>query len=196
MLRVNLVLVMLFVSCSVLAAGNSFGVGVGNDSSGGLAYEPWVKTAKVGDFIIFKDNSGTTQRKEVKTIEPNFVIVEFGNSKFTEKQKYSRKEAPVESYELDMKQTNSGTIQINDKTLKCVTYDGYVKKISMVSGCHGGTKKSVQKGPRYQKVIGEGVPFGGVIKKFYAAKEGKDEKLELTFEVTDFGNVNDAKTKK
>lgn len=180
-------------------------------------YEPWVKTARIGDFLVKRFPDGRTGRQEVTAMSPEFVTVAFFDQKATrlgdvlyrrrpEVQKSPGAPSPLPEPEL--KQKSPGRIDVGGRVLKCVVYAG--------RSCTGFVSIS---GRRYEmwgaieRHIAPEVPFGGVIKELcaksmpvqivngkvdgwqQAAAEGGTVRLinpgsptETAFEVIDFGN--------
>jgi hypothetical protein len=226
MLRISGILAVLMASVTLFAAsGGGLAVGNGNGFGGGvnpvapagpaagpqkpmeMAYEPWVKTAAVGDFIVQKMKGGQTVRKEVKSIDDEFVTVASQYDKHTWEAKYRRKETAAPKvtmlWELDMKLTKTDSVTINGKKVVCEQWDGF-RKTSCIS--MNGNERF--KASKFQKLCAAAVPFGGVIREMQVPDDGKGLKtngpvrtnnanttLELVYEVTDFGTANDAKKK-
>jgi len=211
------------ISSSSAWASNSFGASPfqsapanadGNVEFPIQAFEPWVKTAKIGDFVAIKYKSGTTMRRELKSIDADVVVVEeksTSNGKdYTFQKKYSRKEAgATEPRELDMKKTSTAPVKINGKDVNCEVWDGYIKGMVVSTSSSTTQKAETFKALRYQKTMAADVPFGGIVKEMQAPDDGiglsfgkgnkggrvnnKNENLELVFEATDFGNTQPKK---
>jgi hypothetical protein len=170
-------------------------------------FEPWVKTAKVGDFIVIQYHAGTTyksnnsERKTVKSIEDDCIVVVHSDAAGGKgwEERFSRDESTaVASNEVDMTKSKSGSIKVGAQTVQYEVFDGFKKGLTS-------TLNGVEsfKALKYQKTVAQGVPLGGVIKVLHAPDDGKsiqsgrgqktgaikntNEKLELYYEVTDFG---------
>ena len=202
----------LFWSASAFAAANGFGAAPGGADPFGagapgvfppLAYEPWVKSAKVGDYAVLK-YAAYTLRREVKAIQDEFVVVEenfdHNGKKNTYEKKYIRKEGLADSNEVDMKKTSSGKLKINGADVACDVWDGYIKGLRVMPNAANECYKAL----KYQKFLAIGMPFGGIVKELRAKDDGKgisfgngkagrvkneSETLELVFEVIEFGNT-------
>jgi hypothetical protein len=209
--------------CTIVVLGSmnfsamALGFGVGPAGGGGRTaataeavfhpFEAWVPNAKVGDFIVVRYPSGNPQRKEVIEINDKEVVVALSevNGKLQFKRKYSRdKSTAVEGpVELEMKKTSTAPMTIKDKKISCDLWDGYCSHFRA-----GYKNVTTYKGLRYQKVVCEDVPFGGVVKELIAKDDGKPiqtntrkttivkntiDTLDLIYEVTDFGNTQQKK---
>lgn len=228
MLRTGTILFMFLMSATALAAGGAMiGVGAGNGFGGGanpvapadpaagpqkpmeMAFEPWVKTAAVGDFIVMKFKGGHTLRKEVKSVEDDFVTVETKSDSRPGQMKYHRKESAgpnvvkVGVADLDMKLTKTDTVTINGQKIACEQWDGFRRTFSLSTKAGERVKLT-----KYQKLCAAGVPFGGVIREMMAPDDGKamtlngpariinqNNTLDIIYEVTDFGTGKDAQKK-
>jgi hypothetical protein len=212
--NVALMLSLALVSLSASAA-NGFGAAPAAGANGAAAvaivqpFEPWVKTARIGDFVIIKYKDGKTVRKTVKALEISAVVLEFSSADAKpSEQKFSRDEktqAPPQ--ELDLVKSGSSALKIGTQTVQADVLDGFIVGMrAMHSSITPGKKTDNQesfKVLKYQKIVAQGIPFGGVVKVMQAPDDGKPilfgkgqktgridneiEKLELMYEVTEFG---------
>jgi len=175
-----------------------------------LPFEPWVKTARTGDFIVRKYADGSTQRCDVKSIDASFVIVEekteLKGKETTVQKKYKRDESSAHPREMEMKSTDKGKQKINGTKIRTESFDGYIVTYSKE---WNGEIVAI-KLAKYHKVVGEGVPFGGAIRVLQANDDkmevpsgsgfvrqmNTDETLRVVYEVMDWGNTIDAKKEK
>ncbi len=177
LLLLNVLLTGVVLIPTQLHAANSFvGVAPGsvNGQTGELPFEPWVKTALVGDFIVVKNPSGTTSRREIKEISDDFVTVEDSDAAHKNTRKYHRAGDPgpaVPGLELNMKKTKTETRKIGSSTAACETWDGETTLRSFSTSSNGLTVEYV-KTAKYQKVISADVPFDGVVKISKAQDDG------------------------
>src|SRR5262252_1864282 len=98
------------------------------EDSGPLPFEPWVKTARVGDFVVRKYTDGTTQRCEVKNIDDRYLIVEekseLKGKETTGEKKFKRKESSGKTREIEMKSTGKDKQTINGTKVRTESFDG------------------------------------------------------------------------
>ena len=163
-------------------------------------FEPWVKTAKVGDFVVIKSKDGKLQRKTVKSIEADVLVVEssIDGGKAVEFKINRDEKSALPSRELELAKSSSGSVKLGTQSVQYEVYDGFVKGLTMAMN-----GQETFKAMKYQKVVAQGVPFGGIIKLMQAHDDGKplpfgngqktgriknaNETLELWYEVTEFG---------
>jgi hypothetical protein len=176
-----------------------------------LPFEPWVKTARSGDFIVRKYTDGTTQRCEVKSIDASYVVVEEkselkGKETIVER-KYKRDESSAKTREIEMKSSGKDKQTINGTKIRTESFDGFI----VLSSREWNGELVAMKLAKYHKVVGEGVPFGGAIRVLQApddkievkGKEGggfvrqmnTDETLRVVYEAVNWGNKQDSKDK-
>ena len=171
-------------------------------------YEPWVKTARVGDYIVRKFSNGSTVRCEVRSLDDTVVTLdettETKSGKTELRKRYSRVESAVKTHEIEMKSDGVQKQRINGTVLKCEAFDGLV--VTARKEWNG--ELLGMKVAHYHKVVAEGVPFGGIIRELQApddkiplvTKEGSYvrlvntiELLQVVMEVTAWGNSVDEK---
>ena len=176
-----------------------------------LPFEPWVKTARVGDYIVRKFPGGTTTRTEIREIDSDYVyideVAETSGKKVERKRKISRNVGNGKPREVEMKSTGAFKQKVNGIKLNCEAFDGLI--VTALKEWNGET--TAMKLARYHKVVAENVPFGGVVRELQAP----DDKLEVTpkagggfvrllntidtlqvvMEVTAWGNTVDEKKK-
>jgi hypothetical protein len=176
-----------------------------------VPWEPWAAKAKPGDFVVRKCSGGVTIRSEVTKVNADLVAVaettDVDGVKSVQNKHYLQKKKPYAGanpvgLEVDVKPTDQVEVTVGGKVVKAQKYSGF-----MVTGyAHTGKTENARKLAKYEKIIADSVPFGGMLKEFIAEEDGvalkpgggkqvnKNEKLELLTEVVAFGNVNDEKS--
>ena len=164
-----------------------------------VGWEPWVPQAKVGDFVVRKSMDRLT-RSEVKEVTKNYVAVEETSGGSRVLKHYSLKKiepTSVVGSEVDMKESAKNECKIGGKTVTCKTFSGSM----VVSDAHGGKQVTATKIAKYEKVVSDAVPFGGLVKEALAEDDGIDikpnggrqvntsDKMMVLSELVDFGNV-------
>ncbi|MCZ7644170.1 MAG: hypothetical protein M5U26_02635 [Planctomycetota bacterium] len=218
--RVSTLAVLVCTLAGSAFAMNGFGVGPAAGGANNAAvpaqdtlfpYEPWLESAKVGDYVVRKYPAHGTRRHEVKEITGEKVTVEVtfesGGRKHVSVQEFSRNKATIApSPEYDLRAGPKGQLSIQGKTVNCQAYDGEYETGSVSSG-----NFKIVKTTAYQKIVGEGVPLGGVLKVLQAPHDGKPmpvnssqgsrriknriTELKLVYEVIEFGNTQEAAKK-
>jgi hypothetical protein len=181
------------------------------EDSAPLPFEPWVKTARSGDFIVRKYTDGTTQRCEVKSIDASYVVVEekseLKGKETTVERKYKRDESSAKTREIEMKSSGKDKQTINGTKIRTESFDGYI----VLSSREWNGELVAMKLAKYHKVVGEGVPFGGAIRVLQAPDDkvevkskpdggfvrqmNTDETLRVVYEAIEWGNKSDEKKK-
>jgi len=204
--RNDLVQIRKLILLSVVVSGLA-----GAEDNAPLPFEPWVKTARVGDFIVRKFADGSKQRCEVKSIDASYLIVEekteLKGKETTLERKYKRDESSAHSRELEMKSSGKEKQTINGTKIRTESFDGLI--ITYSKEWNG--EVIAIKLAKYHKVIGEGVPFGGAIRVLQAPDDkvevkskpdggfvrqmNTDETLRVVFEALEWGNKTDEKRK-
>jgi hypothetical protein len=176
-----------------------------------LPYEPWTKTARVGDYIVRKLATGPVTRTEVREIDADYVYVDevsdVQGRKTERKRKYLRNENTLKMREVEMKSSGTFKQKVNGQKLNCEAFDGYI--VTVLKEWNGTT--TAMKLAKYHKVVAEGVPFGGVIRELQAPDDKREvtpnagggfvklmntiETTQVVMEVTDWGNSVDERKK-
>ncbi|MBE7466574.1 MAG: hypothetical protein HS116_24155 [Planctomycetes bacterium] len=83
-MRIPYVSILLCLCASGAFAQNAFGPAVApgavlapaQGEAPTLPYEPWVDSAKAGDFIVMKYSNGLVQRRAIKEVTAEAVVIE------------------------------------------------------------------------------------------------------------------------
>ncbi len=176
-----------------------------------LPFEPWVKSARVGDYIVRKFSGGATTRTEIRELDSDFVYIdevsESSGKKTERKRKISRNESAGKPREVEMKSTGTFKQKLNGVKLACEGFEGLI--VTALKEWNGET--TAMKLAKYHKVIADGVPFGGVVRELQAPDDKREvvpktgggfvrqlntiDTLQVVMEVTSWGNTMDERKK-
>ena len=176
-----------------------------------LPFEPWVKSARVGDYIVRKFPGGATTRTEIREIDSDFVYIDevsdAAGKKTERKRKISRNEGAGKPREVEMKSTGTFKQKLNGVKLPCEGFEGLI--VTALKEWNGET--TAMKLAKYHKVVAEGLPFGGVVRELQAPDDKREvvpktgggfvrqlnaiDTLQVVMEVTSWGNTVDERKK-
>lgn len=188
----------------------------GGDQAAGPAHvwikdhEPWVATARVGDFMVLRRDKGRLVRQEVTRIGPDTITVAFSDAKTAKamgevqyRRQAGKPSQPAGLPEPEVAKQSSTTLTMHGQEIRCDVYRG----IRCESSISDGTR-TFQRWGAVEIHRSPDVPFDGVIKRMNAVPrpdpfrvvDGRmvgggtgdrqmnlNREMRLDFEVVEFG---------